>query len=404
VAQAKVLSWDGQTKVSEALYDSVLAIDSTRADAMAGRARAVAWGGDLNRAERLWREALQKHPDDPEILVGLGQTLYWEGQPVLAESYVARARQVAPADKSARDLLSQVRAERRPVATLTADGANDIEHNRFILLTGSFAGSLQPDLRGTVRAVWRQNEDDPGTTRSDGLDGWLTKSFHNGTNAHAGIGVRALYPDNGPTQTLATIQAGVGFRPAPFASFTIDYNHYPFDETRILVDSAFVWDELSADVDLQPRPNFDISAGLNMAWLSDGNHRSNFNTAAMLGVARRLRVGVYARVMGYSEANPGRGYFAPDRFLTGEGRVVYAWRHPGWWLRATGGLGVQQVGSSGPGQAEWHGEMMVAHSWKSIDEIAIVAAYTNSAAAQTATATTTTYRYWSVGIRYQRGF
>jgi tetratricopeptide (TPR) repeat protein len=403
-AHAKVLSWDGQTKWSAALYDSVLAIDSTRADAMAGRARAVAWGGDLNRAERLWRQALERNPDDPEILVGLGQTLYWEGQPGLAESYVARARQLAPTDKTARDLLSQVRAERRPVFAFDADAANDIEHNRFVALTGSFSGSLQPDLRGTVRAVWRQNDDNTNTTRSDGLDGWLAKSFASGTSARAGLGVRALHPDNGPTLTFATVQAGFGLRPASFASVTVNYNRYPFDETRLLVDSGFVWDELSADLGLLPRPNLDVSVGVNSAWLSDGNRRLNASAVAILAVARRVRAGVYLRILGYREANPGRGYFAPDRFLTGEGRLVYAWRRPGWWLRATGGLGAQQVGSSGPAQAEWHGELTVAHAWRSIDELALVGTYTNSAAAQTATATTTTYRYWSVGLRYQRGF
>lgn len=110
VAHARVLSWDGQIKWAAALYDSVLAIDSTRTDAIAGHARMVAWGGDLTRAERLWRESLVRYPDDPEILVGLGQTLEWLGEPDLAELYVARARQLAPSDRNARELLSQVRA------------------------------------------------------------------------------------------------------------------------------------------------------------------------------------------------------------------------------------------------------------------------------------------------------
>ena len=84
VSQVQVLAWTGDTRSSEALYDSVLARSPRRADALAGRARAVAWSGDLNRAEHLWRAALEQFPDDPELLIGLAQTLYWEGQPTLA--------------------------------------------------------------------------------------------------------------------------------------------------------------------------------------------------------------------------------------------------------------------------------------------------------------------------------
>ena len=110
VAHARVLAWAGRNRESELLYDSVLARAPGRADALAGRARAVAWAGDLDRAERLWRDALAAHPDDPDILVGLAQTLFWKGQPELATSYVTRARQLAPEDRAASDLLTLLRA------------------------------------------------------------------------------------------------------------------------------------------------------------------------------------------------------------------------------------------------------------------------------------------------------
>ena len=100
VAHARVLSWDGQERYAEALYDSVLATAPDRVDALAGRARTIAWSGDLIRAERLWRIALHEHPDNAELLVGLAQTLYWEGSPTLAEGYVARAVTLAPTLKS----------------------------------------------------------------------------------------------------------------------------------------------------------------------------------------------------------------------------------------------------------------------------------------------------------------
>jgi tetratricopeptide (TPR) repeat protein len=402
VGHARVLSWAGRTRWSEALYDSVLATAPDRVDALAGRARAVAWDGNLDRAERLWRDALERHPDEAEILVGLAQTLYWEGEPALAEGYAARARQLAPTDKTARDLFDQVRSERRPVVSVTVDRANDVEHNSFVLLSGAFSASPRPDLRGTVQATWRQNDNASTTDRSSGLDGWLVKSFRSNASLRGGVGVRFLDPTSGATHSTLTARLGGTVRPGKRAVVTVGYSHYPFDETTVLVDSGFVWDELDVDAELSPRPNLDLSAIANGAWLSDGNRRLLGAAAAMVGVGRGLRVGVYGRVMGYRIPNRGLGYFSPDRFTVGEARAAYTWRRHGWWVRANGGLGAQQVGSDGPTQAEWHGDLTLAHTWRALDELALVGTYTNSAAARTASAVTPTYRYWSVGLRYRR--
>jgi tetratricopeptide (TPR) repeat protein len=403
VAHARVLSWSGQLKWAAALYDSVLAIDSTRTDAIAGRIRMVAWGGDLNRAERMWREALARHPDDPEILVGLGQTLEWQGEPDLAELYVARARQLVPSDREARDLLSQVRAERRPLLRVASDAANDIEHNSFVAFAGSITALLRPSLQGALRTTWRANSDPAATSHSSGADAWLVRSFLPRLTLRAGGGVRVLNPDVGASKSFATVQLGVGAHPKNFLSINLGYTRYPFDETRLLVDNGFVWDEVSLDVDASPTANLDFSGGWNEAWLSDGNHRRIVFAAAMVGVVHGLRIGVYGRSIAY-DTTPGHGYFAPDRFLLGEGRVVYLWRTPGWWMRTIAGLGAQQVGRGAPTQVEWHADAAVGHSWRSVDEVSLVATYTNSAQANTATAVSEKYRYWSVGLRYQIGF
>ncbi len=400
VAHARVLAWDGQTGWSETLYDSVLTLAPDRADALAGRARAVAWSGDLNRAERLWRDALERHPDDPEILTGLAQTLYWEGAPALAESYITRARELAPGDPTTRDVFDQVRAARRPTVGVSTDGSDDIEHNRFVTIVGTFSGSVRADVRGSLRASWRRNELGSLVGFSEGIDGWLVKALPRGAALRAGGGVRVLDPDGGATRGFATLQLGIGFRPARFASVTLGYSRYPFDETAALVDSGFVWNELEAQAEFSPRPNLDLSAVANTAWLSDGNRRMIGAFAVMVGVAQRLRVGGYARVLGYR--GPGSGYFAPDRFALGEGRVAYAWRRRDWGVRATGGLGAQQVGSDGATQAEWHGDVTISRSWRAIDELSLVGLYTNSAAARSGTATTGRYWYWSVGVRYRR--
>lgn len=404
VAHAKVLSWDGQTRWSEALYDSVLAVEPGRSDAMAGRARAVAWSGDLDRAERLWRDALGRHPNDAEILVGLAQTLYWEGEPGLAENYVSRARALAPTDRTAQDLLSLVRAERRPTVGISTDGSDDIEHNRFVSVAGTFSMSLSDQLRGTLRASSRRNDLGGLVGTSNGLDGWLVQSFRGGTSLRAGVGARSLKADSG-TRTFATLQAGVGLHPAKFSSISLTYARYPFDETALLVRRAYVWDELDLSADLAPSPGLDISVATNAAWLSDGNRRLSGLVAAMVSIANGVHVGGYTRVMGYREANPGRGYFAPDRFVLGEGRAVYGWRRQRWAVRLAGGLGAQQVGTGGPTQAEWHGDFTLSRSWRALDELELMALYTNSAAARTANpvASAPSYRYWSVGLRFRRG-
>jgi tetratricopeptide (TPR) repeat protein len=403
VAQARVLSWAGDTRRSEALYDSVLVQAPDRADALAGRARAVAWGGDLDRAERLWREALDRHPDDPEILTGLAQTLYWEGRPELAEGYATRARALAPNDRTTRDLYDQLRAERRPVVSLSSDAIDDIEHNAAVTVNGDVSASLRRDLRGSLLAAWRRNDAGSRSASSVGLAGLVVKSLRGGASLRAGLGFRALGPDSGATRTFPTLQLGLGLRPATSTAVALSYTHDPFDETVTLVDSGFVWDEVEASVDLSPRSSVDLSGVLNVAALSDGNRRTIAGAAAMFGVARGLKVGGYGRILGYHEANPGRGYFAPDRFLVGESRAVYVWRRTGWALRLTAALGAQQVGSTGPTQAEWHGDVMVSRSWRAIDELALVGTFTNSAAARAATETRETYRYWSVGLRYRRG-
>ena len=403
VAHARVLSWAAQTRWSEALYDSVLAQAPGRVDALAGRARAVAWSGDLNRAERLWRDALERHPDDPEILTGLAQTLYWEGEPALAEGYIARARELAPADRATGDLFDQLRAQRRPIVSVSSDGTNDIERQSFVTLSGTFGASLRHDLRGSLRASLRRNEAGSVTGRSDGVDGWLVKSFPGGATVRGGLGVRVLDPDSGATRRFATAQLGAGLRPARYASVDIAYSHYPFDETASLVRRPFVWDELGVSGDFAPRPNLAFSAVANAAWLSDGNRRLIGSALIMVGVAKGLQVGGYARVIGYRLVHPGRRYFAPGRYLLGEGRVAYAWRRRAWGLRATGGLGAQQVKPDGVTQGEWHGDVTVSHSWRAIDELSLVGLYTNSAAARSGTATMSRYWYWSVGLRYRRG-
>jgi tetratricopeptide (TPR) repeat protein len=405
---AKVLSWARFFRWSAALYDSVLVLAPDRRDAQVGRARAVAWDGDLVRAERLWREALKAHPDDPDILIGLAQTLSWEGQTFLADAFATRAREVAPNDPTARELFARLRAANRgPVLSLSSDGAGDKYDNGFVLFTGAFTASLRPDLRGTLQAAWRYNEDGVPSgaariARSGGLEGSIVKSLPSGASLRGGLGVRRLGGDTTRTRLTAMLGGAVGV--AQTTSINVAYRHYPFDETAALTQSGLVWDEVQANAEISPQATFGLSAVANAAWLSDGNRRLIGSGGVMVGVAKRLRAGVYARVMGWSRDDLGQNlYFSPGLFTLGEARASYVWWRGGWWMRGTAGLGAQHIKSRAT-QGEWHGDLTVAYNWRYVDEVAFVATFTNSAEARTTTGTTPTYRYWSIGLRYQRGF
>ena len=403
VAHARVLAWAGRNRESELLYDSVLARAPGRADALAGRARAVAWAGDLDRAERLWRDALAAHPDDPDILVGLAQTLFWKGQPELATSYVTRARQLAPEDRAASDLLSLLRAALRPEVASSANYAHDSDKNAFFAHDATFTTSLSPDVRGTLTAGWRRATDPVRAGLSYGAGGYAVAPLGRGTVLRAGLGVRRLEPEGGVSRTPFTAQLGVGVRPAQFASLSVAYSRVPFDETALLIDSGFVMQSADLSFDLAPRARLSISGGGGVAWLSEGNRRLGGVLAVMAGVHRGLEVGVFGRAMGYREANPGRGYFAPDRFAVLEARTAYTWGQTRWGVRADGGVGAQQVGRGASRQTEWHAGFTVTRGWGANSELALVGSVTNSAASRTGIAVAPGFKYWTLGLRLRQG-
>jgi thioredoxin-like negative regulator of GroEL len=406
VAHARVLAWAGRNRASELLNDSVLARAPQRTDALAGRARAVAWAGNLDRAERLWREALNAHPDDAEILIGLAQTLLWRGKPELAESYAARARQLAPQDLTAGDILSLVRAALRPDVASTATYAHDSDENAFVAHDASFSTSLGADLRATLHAGWRRaTAPFAPTGLSYGGGGYVIAPLGHGTVLRAGLGARRLEPEGGTTRTLLTVQAGIGVRPARFTSVSVAYSRAPFDETAVLIDSGYVVDGVDVSFDMAPRPGLSISGGGGTAWFSDSvaNRRLSAVLAVMRSVGRGVEAGVFARMMGYRVPNPGAGYFAPDRFGVLEARGVYTWRRERWGVRADGGLGAQQVGKGAPTQSEWHAGLAVTRGWGANSELALVGSFTNSAGSRTGTATAAGFEYWTLGLRLRQG-
>src|SRR5437867_4099456 len=239
VAQAQVLAWAGHTEVSLVLYDSVLARSPGRVDALAGRARVVAWRGDLERAERLWRAALAAHPDAAELLIGLAQTLYWKGQPALAEGYAARARVLAPQDRSVLELERELRAAVRPSVRTTVDGAGDSDGNTFVAQEAYYEASLSTAVRGTLRAGWRRASLGAIGGASYGAGGQLSAPLGANAAVQAGLGVRRLEPDLGRATTPLTAALGLRFRPSRDVAAGVGYSRSPFDDTAALIDSGF---------------------------------------------------------------------------------------------------------------------------------------------------------------------
>ena len=403
VTHAQVLAWAGRTAPSEALYDSVLARFPDRADALAGRARAIAWSGDLDRAEVLWRTALERHADNPELLIGLAQTLFWKGQPGLAEAYAARARALAPQDRTARDLERVVRAALRPEVSTSVDGATDSDRNDFVAQEGTIASSLGSDLRGTLRVGWRHATDQAGDGSSYWAGGHVIAALGHGAVVRAGLGARRVQPDVGAARTPLTAELGLGLRPARYAAVSVSYTRTPFDETAGLMRQDLAIDAVDLSFDMSPAAGWSISGGGGGAWFSDGNSRYSAVGALLGRVARGLQIGPFARIMGYCRCGSG-SYFAPDRFSVIEARAVYVWQQSRWGLRADGGVGSQQVFKGAARQTEWHIGLTLSRGWGANNEVALVGSITNSAAATTpGKAPTDQFRYRTLGLRFRQG-
>ncbi len=403
VAHAQVLAWAGRTAASEALYDSVLARFPGRVDALAGRARAVAWSGDLDRAEQLWRDALALRPDSAELLIGIAQTLYWKGQSALAESYATRAREAAPGDRAARDLERLLRAALRAEIATGVDGAGDSDNNDFIAQDGTVTGSLGADYRGTLRVGWRHATDPLRHGTSYGAGGSVIAAVGNGAVVRAGLGVRRIEPDSGPSRTPLTAELGLGVRPGRYAAVSLGYSRAPFDETARLMRGDLILDAVDLSFDVSPGPGWSVSGGANGTWLSDGNRRLAAVAAVLGRVLPGLQLGPFVRVMGYRE-NPGTGYFAPDRFSVLEARGVYLWQRSRWGVRLDGGVGTQQVFAGAAHQTEWHFGASLSRGWGANNEIAVVGSITNSAAATTTAGVRSEgFRYRTLGLRVRQG-
>lgn len=397
VAHARVLSWAGQHPAAIALYDSVLAAAPDRADALAGRARTVAWSGDLERAERLWRAALARHPDDPEIQVGMAQTLFWRGQPALAEDYAARARLLAPEDRTARDVLDLIRAALAPELATNSDYSHDSDRNGLFTQRASYSLSLGAGRRGAVYGAWRRATDPLRSGASYTFGGRIAAPL-GGVLVRAALGGQLLAPDSAGPYAAITPQLGVSMRLRSSTAVSVSWQRSFFDETALLLRRHLPLSAVDLDVEVAPLPRLSVSFGGGTAWLP-GNQRWSAVAAIMVAMGGGLEVGALARTFGYDVPNPGTGYFAPDFFAVLEARGRYEHRWGRWGVRADGGVGTQQVGTGATRQEAWHGRLALSRGWRAANELTLSGSVSNSAASSA----TGAYRSWTAALQWRQG-
>jgi hypothetical protein len=211
------------------------------------------------------------------------------------------------------------------------------------------------------------------------------------------LGARKLAPGSGSGRTTGTWRAGVSYRLSPTAGVGAGYSHTSFDETAFLLTRDVDIDEVSVDGDVELRQDLTLGVGGSVAWLSDDNQRRGLVASLTQRIAQRWTAGLYGRVLGYD--NPGVGYFAPDRFLLGEFRGSYTHGWQRWEARVAGGLGAQQVGKSANTQAEWHADVRLLRRWAAVNEAALSAGISNSAASST----TGAFRYYTAALSVRLG-
>lgn len=394
--KAQALSWAGRMKEADSVYAALAESDRSDMNANAGRGQVAAWSGDYAKAAEYYQDVLARDPENVNALVGLAQVRQWQGRPAEAEPLVAKAIAIAPTDRSAVEAQRSIRAIRRPKLNLELGWSHDSDKNTLWWQTVGASMLLTSGVRGFASAGVAEATDPlrEGTRLSAEAGASIDQGNVNLTGA---LGVRSLSSDGFDSRTLGTWRAAASARVTQHAGVGISYSHYSFDETALLLGRDLDIDEVSVDGDIEPRPGLSIGAGLGKGWLSDDNQRSSAILAVTQRVARRFTVGLLGRALGYDD--PGIGYFAPDRFLLGEGRGAFTYGVRRWEARISGGLGLQQIGKGSTAQSEWHAEVRGARRWSIDNEVALSAGISNSAESST----TGAFRYYTATLTVRLG-
>ena len=374
--EATVLSWAARYNEALIRFDSLIVEMPEWRDPRFGKAQALAWSGREGEADRQFQALIAADSNDTETLVALARLRLWQGRTRDADYYNTRALEVAPQNSRARELQAQVRALRRARLELALGVSHDSDDNTAwwqTLRTSFLAG---PGLR-VFAAAGAYEATDPSRdgTRVSGEAG-ATWDF--GLISLTGaLGARKLASDLGRDRTLPTVQLAASYRTTPTTNVGAGFAHYSLDETAFLIGGDTDIDELSADGDIEFRPNLVLGVSASRAFISDDNSRSSAVANLSWRFPPRFTVGLYGRSMWYEFK--GNGYFSPDEFLLGEVRGSYTHGIRRWEAKLSGGLGLQKSGSAGDTNGEWHAEARLTRRWSVINEVALSGGVTNSA-------------------------
>jgi tetratricopeptide (TPR) repeat protein len=388
-------SWDGRLDSALVLIRRARAAEPRDPDIRTTEARVLSWDGRTEQAIALYDSVVTDFPRHADALAGLSQVYLWQGKYSLARTYADRALAADPESRTAGELDRQVRAALRPQLEITLGWSNDSDDNTSWWQTAAASWLLSDAVRAFGSAGALEASDPLRDASRVSLEAGVGYGRGN-LSATAAVGLRRLSPDTGSSRTAGTFRLSGGYRLGT-AGIGIGFAHYPFDETALLIERRLDVNALDLSGDALLRPGLTLGVGGGFASLSDDNHRTSGVITLTQSVKRDIFVGVMARALGYDFK--GTGYFSPDWFSVYEARAGYTRSGVQWTGRVSGGLGVQQVGSGGKMQSEWHLEGRVGRKWGLMNQVEVFAGVSNSAESST----TGAFRYRTAGVMVRLG-
>jgi tetratricopeptide (TPR) repeat protein len=396
VGKARTLSWHDQLREADSVYSLVLDRDPTDPDGLNGRAQVAFWQGKLTSAIAEYERTLTYHPGNVDAVVGLGQIYHAQGRDFAALAQADRALSTAPAHRDARLLREDAMRSSRPVVEVGLTWTDDSDHNTSWWESVGASTLLVDGLRGFASVHAFQATDPIREAGRGGAEAGIT--YGQGTwQLTVAAGAQALWPDSGLARTTPTARLGAIYRVVPAIGVGASYAHFPFAETAFLIGADLDVDAVDGTFDATLARGLTLGAGGGTAWFSDGNQRASAVLALSKDLPSHFFVGGLGRMLWFEV--PGTGYFSPDRFTTAEIRAGFARPGRTWESRLSGGLGGQQIGTSGAWQVAWHAEGRAAKRFATRHQIELFAGISNSALSST----TGAYRWGTIGAVIRLG-
>ena len=396
IGLARTLAWSGRLDESIALFDTVVAADSSARDAVLGGAQALAWAsrrneaigryerwlaahpsdreaemglarvsawnGDLRRSERLWRDLTTRFPNDADAWTGLAQVVRWRGDPAGARRALQAALAADSNHEEARAQLSAIGAEL--ASAIEPSVVTSVDRDRNASAIATLTASLAPEFGGRVAIGLSRREASlaaaGGTTLARGSATAVRAAASHDVGArwavHAGGGATRLSPravdarspsPTGRPVTIGTWNAGLRGDISRTSDFGVNVSRSAFDETAMLIAHGLAVQSFDADGRLALPARMTLTVNAERAAVEGGsvpNDRRSAGAAATWRADARLALGISARSDGYRRDGRRDGYFSPARLALLELTAACTGGAPrGWWWTAEGGLGQQTI-------------------------------------------------------------